>query len=113
MDYKQSPIRPWDKQHALKGGSNTGGWSPSPSKIFGDADDGFDIVSSQERKDVYISGVLQQIIVRATVESATIRNVPYNCQIIGDGEVQHFGIDIPNSPPCTIYVKCNRISTIE
>ena len=56
-----------------------------------------------------ISGVLKQIVQRITVVDATINNVPYDCQIIGDGEIQHFGIDIPNMPPCTFYVKCDRI----
>lgn len=85
----------------------------NPSKRFADSDDNFDIYFSQETKRVYVLGVLQQIIQRTRVVNATIRDVPYHCEIIGDGTAQHFGIDIPNSPPCKHFLKCDRIAALE
>ena len=69
----------------------------------------YKISFAQETRRVYIKGDLVGIIQRSKVINATYYNMPYHCEIIGDGTIQHFGIDLPDSPPCIHYVKCDRI----
>ena len=69
----------------------------------------YKISFAQETRRVYIKGDLVGIIQRSKAINATYYNVPNHCEIIGDGTIQHFGIGLPDSPPCIHYVKCDRI----
>lgn len=71
------------------------------------------IYFSQKTRVISVFGSLQMIIQRSTVVNATLHNVPYNCNIIGDETIQHFGIDVPGHIPCTHYIKCDRITMKE
>jgi hypothetical protein len=44
-----------------------------------------------------MGGVLYVIIQTSRVKNPVkLNNLPYNCVIYGDGELQHFGIDFPD-----------------
>jgi hypothetical protein len=65
-----------------------------------------------ETKKYYRGGLLVVIIQTSRVDNPVkLNNLPYNCVIYGDGEIQHFGIDIPDYPPAQIYLRCDKITT--
>ena len=72
---------------------------------------GINIKFKDEPRYVYHQGLLLMIIERSTVESVDLYGrTDYNCTIIGDGEVQHWGVIFEDYEPATINVRCSLTS---
>ena len=68
---------------------------------------GINIKFKDEPSYVYHQGLLLMIIERSTVESVDLYGrTDYNCTIIGDGKVQHWGVIFEEYEPATINVRC-------
>lgn len=78
--------------------------SPSPYLYLLNNDEKMNFHQEAIRK--YSFGVLSHLIQNVTMENpATMNGVQYNCTILGDGTLQHFGIDL-GYDPAEIYVRC-------
>jgi hypothetical protein len=54
--------------------------------------------------------MLLYIIQTTTVNNpVTLNSLQYNCVIMGDGKIHHFGLDFPDQDPSLIYLKCDKI----
>jgi hypothetical protein len=70
----------------------------------------YQILLTEETRYVYVFGEIEGIIQKTTVSNpSTFDNKPYNCRIIGDGKVKHYGVNIPGYEPCVYYVRCDQI----
>jgi hypothetical protein len=57
----------------------------------------------------YQFGLLHELSQKATVDNpAKLDGKPYTCTIFGDGQMQHFGINLGHDPS-EIYLRCLSI----
>ena len=69
-------------------------------------------VNFEARKEYYF-GLLQRYILKTTVNNPVkINRGQYNCTILGDGKIQHFGTNL-STPPAQIYMRCHSIGQDE
>jgi hypothetical protein len=59
-------------------------------------------------------GILLAIVHKSRIRNpTTVDGVDYNCIIVGDGEIQHFGLIFPNERKAKFNIKCKRLGTVE
>ena len=52
-----------------------------------------------------------RILLKTTIQNPTIVNdKKYNCEIIGDGKIHHFGMDIPDIESSHFEINCTKIA---
>ena len=81
---------------------------PGRAWTYGDYDH---IFTFDEHPTTYtFGGVLLKIIQNTTFRNpATIKGSPYNCNLFGDGTVQHFGVTFPEHAPASVFIQCTPI----
>jgi len=62
---------------------------------------------TDEARYVYLYGQLKMVIVNTTFKSAVLfGRVDYDCMIMGDEEIQHWGINFDKYKPATVRIRC-------
>jgi hypothetical protein len=60
-----------------------------------------------------MKGSLIAIIEKTTLLSVKLYGrTDYNCTILGDGKIQHWGVDFDDYPPVTIVLNCVEPSEV-
>lgn len=76
-----------------------------------------DIRFDDHTRNVTAFGILQKMVQKTTVQSnypVKVRSKKVkNCTIIGDGTVQHFGVNFEDHPPATVKVICQSMDQNE
>ena len=68
---------------------------------------GHRVYFSEETNYITYQGVLLEIDQKVTLETATLYGSSnYECHIVGDGTVQHWGVELKDYEPATITVNC-------
>lgn len=68
---------------------------------------------NEDSRRVYKEGILTGIIEKVTIINPTVMDgEEYDCTILGDGTIQHFGEIFPQYKPATIYMTCKKNSKV-
>ena len=60
-----------------------------------------------ETKTQKMGNIIMKIVQKSVIRTpAKLGGKWYDCKILGDGQVKHFGIDFPGIPPAEFYISC-------
>ncbi len=84
--------------------------SLSPTFYYYDQELGDKVLFNQTMEKSIVRGMLVDIHARVTHSGVCIlRGKPCSCQILGDGQKQHFGNQFPDYKPAYINVACKIV----
>ena len=87
---------------------------PNNAFTYIDRQLGNEIRVKQTEKRNYLYSFLHSIVLKATeVDSCTLSKKPCSCQILGDGQVHHFGVSSTNHSPAQIFLNCKYVASTQ
>ena len=80
---------------------------PSNAIFYVDPDQDHDIKLKEEARYYDMGGFILLITVKTTIDRIKLYGKDtYDCRIMGDGKMQHWGIKFGQYPPATITIRC-------
>ena len=68
----------------------------------------------EETQHWAVYGLIYRIVQRATISWIKLfGRKDYNCKLIGDGKIHHWGVNFKNHDPATITIECEEPEEIK